>query len=97
MAGGAAAGSDDPAPGPLHIVGGPDAGGRIAGAVSLLAQDPRFQTIHPDRSAFWGAPQPSLTWSSLAGRPRRGTADPLLMEYISRARGGSMPGGHVSH
>ena len=45
-----------PAPGPLHIIGGPTTGGCIAGAVSLPPEGPGFQTIHLDRSAFWGAP-----------------------------------------
>ena len=93
----AAAGADGPAPGPLHIIGGPNTGGCIAGAVALPAEGPGFQTIHLDRSAFWGAPQ-TIAHLELFGREAAAAGLPtLLMEDISRARGGPMPGGHVSH
>jgi penicillin-insensitive murein DD-endopeptidase len=93
-AGAAAAG---PAAGPLHIVGGPATGGCLTGAVSLPAQGPGFQTIHLDRSAFWGAPQ-TIAYLEEFGREAAEAGLPtLLMEDISRARGGPMPGGHVSH
>jgi penicillin-insensitive murein DD-endopeptidase len=86
-----------PAPGPLHIIGGPNTGGCIAGAVSLPAEGPGFQTIHLDRSAFWGAPQ-TIAHLEQFGREASSAGLPtLLMEDISRARGGPMPGGHVSH
>jgi penicillin-insensitive murein DD-endopeptidase len=93
----ALAAAPGPALGPLHIIGGPATGGCLAGAVSLPAQGVGFQTIHPDRSAFWGAP------STIAGLERLGqqavAADlpSLLIEDISRPRGGPLPGGHVSH
>ncbi len=83
--------------GPLHIIGGPTTGGCIAGAMSLPAQGPGFQTIHLDRSAFWGAPS-TITQLELLGREAAAAGLPtLLVEDISRARGGPMPGGHVSH
>ena len=86
-----------PAPGPLHIIGGPNTGGCIAGAVSLPPEGPGFQTIHLDRSAFWGAPQ-TIAHLELFGRQAAAAGLPtLLMEDISRSRGGPMPGGHVSH
>jgi penicillin-insensitive murein endopeptidase len=86
-----------PAPGPLRIIGGPNTGGCIAGAVRLPADGPGFQTIHLDHSAFWGAPQ-TITHLELFGREAAAAGLPtLLMEDISRARGGPMPGGHVSH
>jgi penicillin-insensitive murein DD-endopeptidase len=86
-----------PAPGPLHIIGGPATGGCIAGAVSLPPDGPGFQTIHPDRSAFWGAPQ-TIVNLELFGREAADAGLPtLLVEDISRSRGGPMPGGHVSH
>ncbi len=86
-----------PAPGPLHIIGGPNTGGCIAGAVSLPAEGPGFQTIHLDRSAFWGAPS-TIAHLQQFGREAQAAGLPtLLMEDISRARGGPMPGGHVSH
>src|SRR5579859_6081207 len=50
-----AASHDTAAPGPLHIIGN-DNGGCIAGAVRLPAESTGFQTIHPARSSFWGAP-----------------------------------------
>jgi penicillin-insensitive murein endopeptidase len=88
---------DGPALGPLHIVGGPNAGGCIAGAVSLPPEGPGFQTIHLDRSAFWGAPQ-TIAHLELLGQEAAAAGLPtLLMEDISRPRGGPMPGGHVSH
>jgi penicillin-insensitive murein DD-endopeptidase len=93
----AMAGPDGPVPGPLHIVGGPNTGGCIAGAVSLPPEGPGFQTIHLDRSAFWGAPQ-TIAHLELFGREAAAAGLPtLLMEDISRSRGGPMPGGHVSH
>lgn len=86
-----------PAPAPLHIIGGPATGGCIAGAVSLPPEGPGFQTIHINRSAFWGAPQ-TIAALELFGREAAAAGMPtLLMEDISRARGGPMPGGHVSH
>jgi penicillin-insensitive murein DD-endopeptidase len=86
-----------PAPGPLHIIGGPSTGGCIAGAVSLPPEGPGFQTIHLDRSAFWGAPQ-TITHLEQLGREATDAGLPtLLIEDVSRARGGPMPGGHVSH
>lgn len=92
-----AAGPSGPAPGPLHIIGGPDTGGCVAGAVSLPAEGPGFQTIHLDRSAFWGAPG-TISHLELFGREAQAAGLPtLLVEDISRIRGGPMPGGHVSH
>jgi penicillin-insensitive murein endopeptidase len=86
-----------PAPGPLRIIGGPNTGGCIAGAVSLPPEGPGFQTIHLDRSAFWGAPQ-TIANLELFGREAAEAGLPtLLFEDISRARGGPLPGGHVSH
>lgn len=93
----AVAASTAPAPGPLHIVGGPNTGGCIAGAVSLPPEGTGFQTIHLDRSAFWGAPS-TIAHLELFGQEAAAAGMPtLLMEDISRARGGPMPGGHVSH
>lgn len=93
----AVAGPSGPAPGPLHIVGGPNTGGCIAGAVSLPLDGPGFQTIHLDRSAFWGAPQ-TIAHLEQFGRDAAAAGLPtLLLEDISQARGGPMPGGHVSH
>lgn len=86
-----------PAPGPLHIIGGPNTGGCIAGAVSLPAEGPGFQTIHQDRSAFWGAPQTISALQLFGGRAAAAGLPTLLIEDISRARGGPLPGGHVSH
>lgn len=88
---------DSPVPGALHIIGSPATGGCIAGAVSLPPQGTGFQTIHPGRSAFWGAPQ-TIEHLELFGREADAAGLPtLLIEDISRARGGPMPGGHVSH
>jgi penicillin-insensitive murein endopeptidase len=93
----AVAGPSGPAPGPLHIIGGPNTGGCIAGAVGLPPDGPGFQTIHPDRSAFWGAPQ-TIAHLELFGQQAADAGLPtLLIEDISRPRGGPMPGGHVSH
>lgn len=86
-----------PAPGPLHIIGGPNTGGCIAGAVSLPPEGPGFQTIHLDRSAFWGAPQTIAHLELFAREATDAGLPTLLMEDISKARGGPMPGGHVSH
>jgi penicillin-insensitive murein DD-endopeptidase len=86
-----------PAPGPLRIVGGPAIGGCIAGAVSLPSEGPGFQTIHLNRSAFWGAPQ-TIARLQQFGRDVQAAGLPsLLIDDLSRPRGGPMPGGHVSH
>ena len=93
----AAAAQTTPMPERLRIIGGPSTGGCLAGAVSLPREGPGFQAIHLDRSAFYGAPttieQLELFGreASIAGLP------PLLIEDISRPRGGPLPGGHVSH
>ena len=86
-----------PAPGPLHIIGGPNTGGCIAGAVSLPAEGHGFQTIHLDRSAFWGAPQTIAHLELFAREAAEAGLPTLLMEDISNPRGGPLPGGHVSH
>ena len=90
-------GSIGPVLGPLHIIGGPNTGGCIAGAVSLPLEGTGFQTIHLDRSAFWGAPQTIAHLESFGREAAAAGLPTLLMEDISRARGGPMPGGHVSH
>jgi penicillin-insensitive murein DD-endopeptidase len=86
-----------PAPGPLRIIGGGTGGGCIAGAVSLPPDGPGFQTIHRDRSAFWGAPATIAGLQTLAREASAAGLPTLLVEDISRARGGPMPGGHISH
>jgi penicillin-insensitive murein endopeptidase len=93
----AVAGQQSPAPGPVHIIGGPRTGGCIGGAVSLPPEGPGFQTIHLDRSAFWGAPQTITHLEQLGLEAANAGLPTLLMEDISRSRGGPMPGGHVSH
>jgi penicillin-insensitive murein endopeptidase len=87
----------EPAPGPLHIIGGPNTGGCIAGAVSLPPEGPGFQTIHLDRSAFWGAPQTIANLETFGREAKDAGLPALLVEDISRSRGGPLPGGHVSH
>ena len=86
-----------PASGPLHIIGGPHTGGCIVGAVRLPSDGPGFQTIHLGRSAFWGAPQTIAGLKSLGREAAAAGLPTLLIEDISRARGGPLPGGHVSH
>lgn len=86
-----------PVPGPLHIIGGGSAGGCIAGAVSLPPEGPGFQTIHLNRSAFWGAPQTIANLELFGQRARDAGLPTLLLEDISLPRGGPMPGGHVAH
>jgi len=86
-----------PAPGPLHIIGGGKNGGCIAGAVSLPDQGEWYQTIHGKISNFWGAPVTIQGIQLLAQKAHANGLPPLLIEDISRPRGGPMPGGHVSH
>ncbi|OJW24435.1 MAG: hypothetical protein BGO51_02720 [Rhodospirillales bacterium 69-11] len=82
---------------PLRIVGGPSTGGCIQGAVHLPLQGQGFQTIHLDRSAFWGAPQTIARIELLAQWTRAAGLPDLLIEDISARRGGPLPGGHLSH
>jgi penicillin-insensitive murein endopeptidase len=93
----AAAPSDSPAPGPLRIIGGPNTGGCIAGAVRLPAEGTGFQTIHLGRSSFWGAPRTIASVESLAAEAHAAGLGDLYVEDISRPRGGPLPGGHAAH
>lgn len=86
-----------PAPGPLHIIGGPATGGCIAGSASLPQEGTGFQTIHLGRSAFWGAPDAIAHLEQLGREAAAAGLPGLLIEDISRPRGGPLPGGHVSH
>jgi penicillin-insensitive murein DD-endopeptidase len=86
-----------PAPGPLHIIGGSATGGCLAGAVRLPPEGPGFQTIHISRSAFWGAPDAIQHLEELGRKAQQAGLPNLLIEDISRPRGGPLPGGHVSH
>ncbi len=86
-----------PAPGPLHIIGGSANGGCLAGALRLPPEGPGFQTIHISRSAFWGAPGTIDHLEELGQRAQAAGLPDLLIEDISRPRGGPLPGGHVSH
>ena len=93
----AAAPPAGPAPGPLHIIGSPNTGGCIAGAVRLPAEGPGFQTIHLGRSSFWGAPQTIAGVETLAAEAHAAGLGDLYVEDISYPRGGPLPGGHVAH
>ena len=86
-----------PAPGPLRVVGGDGSGGCIAGAERLPAAGEGFQTIHLNRSSFWGA-APTIERVKLLGAQahRAGLAD-FYVEDISNPRGGPMAGGHAAH
>ncbi len=86
-----------PAPGPLHIIGSASTGGCFAGGVPLPDTGPGFETIHRNRSSFWGAPQTIAGIEELALEAHNLGMPPLLVEDISRPRGGPLPGGHVSH
>lgn len=92
----AAAARDTPASGPLHIIG-TQAASCIAGAVRLPSQGPGFQTIHLDRSSFWGAPSTIARIEMLGGQVRAAGLGDMYIEDISRPRGGPLPGGHVGH
>lgn len=85
-----------PVPGPLRIIGSASIGGCFAGGERLPASGPGFQTIHLNRSRFWGASQ-TIAEIELLGREARADGlPPLLVEDISRPRGGPF-GGHISH
>lgn len=86
-----------PAPGPLRIVGGGSNGGCIAGASNLPDHGAWYQTIHGRISHFWGAPVTVQGVVALAQKAYASGLPPLLIEDISRPRGGPMPGGHISH
>ncbi len=90
-------GGAGPLPGPLRIIGTSTTGGCIVGAVSLPDHGPGFQTIHLNRSAFYGAPSAIAGLEALAEEASAAGLPPLLVEDISRPRGGPLPGGHVSH
>ena len=83
--------------GPLRIVGGGSNGGCVAGAVNLPDTGEWYQTIHGRISHFWGAPVTVAGIGELARKAYANGLPPLLIEDVSRPRGGPMPGGHVSH
>jgi penicillin-insensitive murein endopeptidase len=91
-----AAAPDTPAPGPLRIIGRSVAG-CIAGAVRLPASGVGFQTIHLDRSSFWGAPSTIARIETLGEEAHAAGLGDFYIEDISRPRGGPLPGGHVAH
>ncbi len=86
-----------PAPGPLHIIGGGGNGGCIVGAESLPPQGDGYQTIHGTISHFWGAPVAVQGVETLGREAHANGLPPLLVEDMSRSRGGPMPGGHAAH
>lgn len=71
--------------------------GCIAGAVSLPAEGPGFQTIRVSRSRFWGHPQTIAAIALLGARARAAGLGDLWIGDIGQPRGGPMPWGHVSH
>lgn len=87
---------DTPAPGPLHIIGGANAG-CLAGAVRLPAGGDGFQTIHLARSSFWGAPVAIAGIQELGKEAHAAGLGDLYVEDVARPRGGPLPGGHVAH
>jgi len=93
---GVAGARDTPAPGPLHIIGGDNAG-CLAGAVRLPADGDGFQTIHLGRSSFWGAPVTIAGIEELGRTAHAAGLGDLYVEDVARPRGGSLPGGHVGH
>ncbi|MBV9247757.1 MAG: penicillin-insensitive murein endopeptidase [Acetobacteraceae bacterium] len=88
---------DEPAPGPVHIIGGAAIGGCFTGGVRLPDAGPGFQVINKSRSSFWGTPD-TIARIELLGRLAQSAGLPdLLVGDISGPRGGPLPGGHVSH
>lgn len=82
---------------PERIIGGPSTGGCLLGAVQLPPRGDGFETIHLQRSNFWGAPE-AIERLELLGRQARAVGLPdLYVEDISRRFGGPLPGGHLSH
>ena len=84
-----------PAPGPLHIIGGGAGGGCIAGAVTLPAEGPGFQTIHRDRSAFWGAPQTIAGIETLGQEAKAAGLGTLAQPFPPAGEPGSLEEGDL--
>ena len=63
----------------------------------LPSEGPGFQTIHLARSSFWGAPSTIAHIAALGVQVRAAGLGDLVIEDISRPRGGPLPGGHLSH
>jgi penicillin-insensitive murein endopeptidase len=81
---------------PLRIIGGGAAGGCFTGGERLPGSGPGFETIHRDRSSFWGAPQ-TIVGVELLGREAQAAGLPtLLVEDISNPHGGPMSV-HAAH
>jgi penicillin-insensitive murein endopeptidase len=89
--------ASSPAPGPLRIIGGGGRGGCIAGAVGLPPQGAGFQTIHAGNSHFYGAPGTIQGILMLGQQAQANRLPPLLVEDISRPRGGPTQGVHAAH
>ena len=83
-------------PGPLRIIGGPSVG-CIGGAVELPAQGRGYQTIHVAISHFWGAPRTIAAVEQLGHEAQAAGLGYILVEELSRPRGGPIVGGHASH
>lgn len=83
-------------PGSLRVIGGPTVG-CIGGAVQLPPQGPGYQTIHVAISHFWGAPGTVAAIEQLGQEAQRAGLGTILVEEISRGRGGPITGAHASH
>ncbi len=81
---------------PLRVIGGPSVG-CIAGAAELPPQGPGYQTIHLAISHFWGAPNTVAAMQQLGRDAQAARLGVVLVEELSRPRGGPIVGGHASH
>jgi penicillin-insensitive murein endopeptidase len=92
----AAAPAQEPAPGPVRIIGRQGAG-CIAGAIRLPDTAPGLQAIRISHSSFWGHPDTIAALLLLGHKAQQAGLPDIWIGDISTPRGGPLPGGHFSH
>ncbi len=86
----------EPLPGLVQILGG-YTGGCIRGAVSLGADEGRFQLMRKSRRRYFAHPAMRHFIKRLAGEVEEKAYGKLLVGDLSQARGGPTTTGHASH
>lgn len=86
----------EPLPGPVRIIGG-YTGGCIRGAVSLRADEGRFQLMRKSRRRYFALPPMRRFIQRLAREVERKAYGKLLVGDLSQPRGGPTTTGHASH
>ncbi|RYZ64051.1 MAG: penicillin-insensitive murein endopeptidase, partial [Proteobacteria bacterium] len=87
---------DSAAVGPLAVIGEP-ASGCLAGAQALPKESKDYILVRPSRMAYFGTPSLISYIEALAKKVRASQDASLIIEDLSRPRGGPYAAGHGSH